>query len=281
MLRASSFRLFSSRTLLQASKPNRMRFSLQRSNLPRLKLATSLRQMSTTGPEERKLSWDDKVNAVELSGCIPLNMVYMLAKNGEISLREMGLPVLPERVEGDPAPCLTRAEIEKYLPPLLQRGWILEWRSREASTLEDRNGSPAQVSHGVETSVNAAKGAPGEETPYLVSRYQFLTEDEGAVDDYLADIKLLSEVGEFHHYDSTSTDQISDEVVELSLRLQTHNAKKLVGDDWVPASGLTMRDIRFAFLADWVYVGHVRSQLLTQYKAVHRLTPKAVERLLS
>jgi hypothetical protein len=43
----------------------------------------------------------------------------------------------------------------------------------------------------------ARQAAPGEETPYLVGRYHFLSSDKEAVDRFLGDLKLLSDVGEF------------------------------------------------------------------------------------
>ncbi|KAH6906371.1 hypothetical protein BKA70DRAFT_1429059 [Coprinopsis sp. MPI-PUGE-AT-0042] len=228
--------------------------------------------MSTAAAQGTKPSWKEKVEATMLSSGTPLSMTYTMAKDGKLAMG-MGLTALPERVKGYPTPCLTRAEIEQYLPPLLNRGWQLEWRSREPSTSEeDCNCGPAQV-------------APGEETPYLVGRYHFLAGDKEAVDRFLADVKLLSDVGEFHHYDSASTDQVSDDIVELTLRVQTHSAKKPAGEAWIPSSGLTIRDIRYAFLVDWIHLGHFRFELMMQrtpktVSGATELTPEVIERLL-
>ncbi|KAJ2936796.1 hypothetical protein H1R20_g310, partial [Candolleomyces eurysporus] len=93
------------------------------------------------------------------------------------------------------------------------------------------------------------------ELPFLINTYHFSSIQ--TADDFLADAKLLSDVGEFHHYDSYSlTPTSADGAFQLSspasltLFVQTHSA---MNSSSVQRPGITIRDVRYTTLLDHLY----------------------------
>ncbi|TFK21897.1 hypothetical protein FA15DRAFT_696071 [Coprinopsis marcescibilis] len=157
------------------------------------------------------------------------------------------LPTLPPRAKGYPTPCLTRPEIQELLIPVVEHGWTVEFKLPEDKTTQSENDEPdCGCGH------SSADTPHVRELPFLVRRYRF--NSPTGIQEYLSDVRNISNIGENHHYDSyTITSN------ELALFVQTHSAKKprhFVGGsttEWVPTVGITVRDIRYAILLEHLY----------------------------
>ena len=133
--------------------------------------------------------------------------LYSIARNPANSSHSLGsqLPPLPQRVKGHPTPYLTRDEIEILLAPLCARSeWNVKFRLPSNSE-QDRtavsdcgcapNDLPSQVCRSRSGTRLTSKPSFQGELPFLINTYHFSSIQ--TADDFLADVKLLSDVGEF------------------------------------------------------------------------------------
>ncbi|KAG2001897.1 hypothetical protein CC2G_009510 [Coprinopsis cinerea AmutBmut pab1-1] len=228
-----------------------------------------------------KPTWSERMKAAKLSeqpsanGLTNLLSLYHRSKEST-ACRSLELPPLPPRASGYPTACLSRNEVEEFLPPLLKRGWRIEFGKQQEGNADPEDcGCSAPESTG---------DAPP--PPYLVKR--FLFHDKLAkAKIFLEDVKVISNIGENHHFDDylvlPSEDGSSS---ELTLYVQTHSGKKPARPsssdiEWIETPGLTIRDVRYAILLEHLYISHFSDpSQLPAFENTAGLSSEVIEKLL-
>ncbi|KAF6763316.1 hypothetical protein DFP72DRAFT_841424 [Ephemerocybe angulata] len=199
-----------------------------------------------------KKPWAERIEEAKIMGGeSTLAALYKVAKNPETATHDTTshLPPLPPRAKGHPTPWLNEADTESHLKPLTESTkWTLEHRLPTEEE-QDRIMSECGCSPG------EAPKAQTEKLAFLKNTYDFPSIE--AADSFLADVKILSDVGEFHHYDSYSmaplkasgSDFSTASPVSLTFFVQTHSA--ISEGDKKP--GVTIRDVRYAVLLEHLY----------------------------